>query len=76
MSGTLVPMGTGVPAGTHQNFKNLGYRWVPGTEESSEIVYRWVPGTEKISEVGYRFFLFLKCSQKIYVHGDNYRNDS
>ena len=29
MSGTLVPMGTGVPAGTHQNLENLstdGYR--------------------------------------------------
>ena len=32
MSGTLVPMGTGVPAGTHRNLENLGtagYR-VPG----------------------------------------------
>ena len=24
MSGTLVPMGTGVPAGTHRNLENLG----------------------------------------------------
>ena len=32
MSGALVPMGTGVPAGTHRNLENLGtagYR-VPG----------------------------------------------
>ena len=57
MSGTLVPMGTGVPAGTHQNFKILGtggYCLVTGTEKISEIRYRWVPETEKISEIGYR----------------------
>ena len=35
-------------------FKNLGYRWVPGTEKISEIGYRWVLGTKKISEIGYR----------------------
>ena len=42
MSGTLVPI------------KNLGYRWVPGTEKISEVGYRWVLGTEEILEVGYR----------------------
>ena len=30
MSGTLVSMGTGVPAGTHRNLEKFGYRWVPG----------------------------------------------
>ena len=33
-------------------FKNLGYRWVPGTEEILEVGYRWVPGTEEILKDG------------------------
>ena len=51
MSGTLVPMGTGVPAGIHENLENMGtagYRvpwnsWVPmGTGYRPEKKF-WVP---------------------------------
>ena len=35
----------------------VGYRWVPGTEQILEIGYRWVPGTEQILKVGYRWVL-------------------
>ena len=49
------------------NFKNLGYRWVPGTEKISEIGYRWVPGTEKISEIKYRWVpVTEKISKVVY----------
>ena len=33
----------------------VGYRWVPGTEQISKDRYRWVPGTEEILEIGYRW---------------------
>ena len=62
MSGTLVPMGTGVPAGTHQNLKILGtdgyrvparkfffgYRCVPGTGQKKIFGYRWILGIGQI----------------------------
>ena len=56
MSGTLVPMSTGVPAGTHQNLKILGtagYRenfrnWVP-----LDTGYR-IPTRKKNVGTGYR----------------------
>ena len=46
MSGTLVPMGTGVPAGTHRNLENLGtagYR-VPGKFKKMGTAGYRVPG--------------------------------
>ena len=46
MSGTLVPMGTGVPAGTHRNLENLGtsrYR-VPWKFKKLGTDGYWVPG--------------------------------
>ena len=63
MSGTLVPTGNGVPAGTQQNFKILGIEifWVPmGTgyqpgknfgyrvPAKKKFRYRLVPGTGQI----------------------------
>ena len=33
-------------------FKNLGYRWVPGTEEILEIGYRFVPGISQENVLG------------------------
>ena len=67
-SGTPVPMGTRVPAGTHRNFENLstagyrvreiweiGYRRVPGTVQILEVGYRWVPGTGQKRNLGYRW---------------------
>ena len=43
MSGTLVPMGTGVPAGANQNLKILGIAWY------------WVPRKcQKLGTAGYR----------------------
>ena len=46
MSDTLVPIGTGVPAGTHQNLENLGtagYR-VPGKFKKLGTAGYRVPG--------------------------------
>ena len=54
MSGTQEPMGSGVPGGTHSNFKNMGsggfrvpgklgrsgFRWVPGSRSEPK---KWVP---------------------------------
>ena len=42
MNRTLVLMSTGVPAGTHQNFKNLGYR-VPRKFQILGTDGYWVP---------------------------------
>ena len=48
MCGTQEPMGSGVPGGTHPNFKNMGsgeFR-VPG--ELGQSGFRWVPGSRQI----------------------------
>ena len=54
MSGTLVPMSTGEPAGTHQNLKILGTAGYPGPRKFEIWVskkffgYRWVLSTGEI----------------------------
>ena len=48
MCGTQEPMGSGVPGGTHPNFKNMGsggFR-VPG--KLGQSGFRWVPGSRRI----------------------------
>ena len=83
MSGTLVPMGTGAPAGTHQNFKILGtagYRVPRKFQKLGTAGYR-IPrkfqklGTQEISKDGYRWPVPIEF-QKIWVPmGTGYQPD-
>ena len=54
-------------------FKNLWYRWVPGTEKISEIGYRWVLGTEEISKDWYRWVPGIEEILENFLGTDEYR---
>ena len=45
MCGTQEPIGSGVPGGTHPNFKNMGSGGVRVPDKLDQSGFRWVPGS-------------------------------
>ena len=46
----LVPVGTG-----YRKNSEVGYRWVPYTDDISKDEYRWVPGIDQMKNCWYRW---------------------